>query len=146
MDTANPLVLRRFIGNPDMGWKVAWTDRMIFFYSGVWVFAMSLYPFWRKIKKLPLWGLVLFLFPMIIDGGSHIISELAGSLEGFRFTNLWLASLTANRYSASFYAGNMLGSFNSWMRIVTGSLAGFGLSWFILSTVKPNLTEYNPNK
>ena len=32
-NTINPLVLRQFIGNETMGWKIAWSDRMISFYS-----------------------------------------------------------------------------------------------------------------
>src|SRR4030042_6572594 len=28
-NTINPVVLRQFIGNSEMGWKVAWSDRMV---------------------------------------------------------------------------------------------------------------------
>ncbi len=28
-ETNNPLVLRQFVGNPALGWKVAWSDRMV---------------------------------------------------------------------------------------------------------------------
>lgn len=31
----NPLVLRRFLGNPEMGWKVAWSDRMVSMYTSI---------------------------------------------------------------------------------------------------------------
>lgn len=31
----NPLVLRQFIGNADMGWKVAWSDRMVYMYTAL---------------------------------------------------------------------------------------------------------------
>ena len=144
MNTTHPLVMRGFIGTPEMGWKVAWSDRMISFYGGIWVFALILAPFRKKLKKLPVWGAAVFLLPMVIDGVSHIISEITGYQEGFRFANHWLAVLTSNQLTAAFYSGNMLGSFNWWMRMITGAIAGLGLSWFILSTVKPNLTEYNP--
>jgi hypothetical protein len=30
-NTANPMILRQFIGNESMGWKIAWSDRMIGF-------------------------------------------------------------------------------------------------------------------
>src|SRR5512143_1214163 len=39
-DTTNPLVLRAFMGNETMGWKVAWSDRMVSFYMGIWLFAL----------------------------------------------------------------------------------------------------------
>ncbi len=35
--TSDPMVLRRFIGNEIMGWKIAWSDRMISFYTSVWL-------------------------------------------------------------------------------------------------------------
>ena len=130
MDTINPLLLRKFIGTAEMGWKVAWSDRMISFYGGVWLFALVWYQLRRRMKGLSPLLLALFLLPMAIDGGTHFISDLAGIGQGFRDTNLWLATLTNNSFPALFYAGDALGSFNSWMRIITGLFAGLGLVWF----------------
>src|SRR5512145_200416 len=58
-NTTNPLLLRQFIGNPAMGWKVAWSDRMVSMFTSLWVFGMLWYPFRRRIPKLPAWGLML---------------------------------------------------------------------------------------
>lgn len=33
--------LRRFVGTPDMGWKLAWSDRMVSFYGGLFLFVYS---------------------------------------------------------------------------------------------------------
>lgn len=129
-DTLNPMLLRQFVGNASMGWKVAWSDRMISFYGSVWLAALAWWPLRRKVKALPWWALVLFLLPMIIDGGTHMVSDLAGIGQGFRDSNAWLVALTNNALPASFYAGDALGSFNCWMRILTGVLAGLGLAWF----------------
>jgi uncharacterized membrane protein len=129
--TVDPLVLRKFIGNETMGWKIAWSDRMISFYTSVWLFALILLPFRQKIKPLSMWGFILFLVPIVIDGSMHMISDFAGIGQGFRDSNQWLALLTNNAFSASFYAGDALGSFNSWMRLITGLLAGLGIAWFI---------------
>jgi uncharacterized membrane protein len=130
-DTFNPLILRQFIGNPAMGWKVAWSDRMISFYNSVWMFALLWYPIRRRIKPLPWWGFFLLLLPIALDGGMHMLSDLTGGIGlGFRYTNQWLAVLTNHSFSATFYAGDALGSFNSWMRIITGLLAGLGIVWF----------------
>jgi uncharacterized membrane protein len=127
----DPFVLRKFLGNETMGWKIAWSDRMISFYTSVWLFALILLPFRQKVKPIPWWGFVLFLFPIVVDGGTHMLSDLAGIGQGFRDSNQWLAALTNNSLSASFYAGNALGSFNSWMRLITGLLAGLGIVWFV---------------
>lgn len=128
-DTMNPFILRKFIGNETMGWKVAWSDRMISFYTSIWIFAALWYPLRRKIKTLTWWGFILLLLPLIIDGGTHTISDFAGIGQGFRDTNQWLAILTNNSFPATFYAGDVLGSFNSLMRFVSGLLAGLGIVW-----------------
>ena len=128
-DTINPMILRQFIGNEFMGWKVAWSDRMISFYTSVWLFASAWFPFRRKIKPISWWGLVLLLLPIVADGGTHAISDFSGIGQGFRDTNEWLAALTNSSLPTIFYAGDALGSFNSLMRFVTGVLAGLGIVW-----------------
>jgi len=129
-NTDNPFLLRKFIGSAAMGWKVAWSDRMVSFYGGIWLIALLWAPFGRKVKALPWWGLVLLLMPLALDGGSHMVSDLAGIGQGFRYSNLWLAALTNHGLPALFYAGDALGSFNSWMRLITGLLAALGIVWF----------------
>lgn len=135
-NTLNPMVLRQFVGNRDMGWKVAWSDRMISFYGSVWVFGILWWALRRKIKALPWWGFFLLLVPIVVDGGTHAISDLAGLGQGFRATNAWLSTMTGNALPASFYAGDLLGSFNSWMRWLTGVLAGLGIAWFVFPHVE----------
>src|SRR3970282_1358595 len=95
-DTINPMILRKFIGNETMGWKIAWSDRMVSFYTSVWVFALASWPLRHKIKPALWWACVLLLLPMIVDGTTHAISDLAGIGLGFRDTNQWLVTLTNN--------------------------------------------------
>ncbi|MBI5943631.1 MAG: DUF2085 domain-containing protein [Chloroflexi bacterium] len=128
-NTANPMILRQFIGNETMGWKVAWSDRMVSFYTSVWFFAALWYPFRNKVKTLSWRGFALLLLPMVLDGGTHMISDLAGIGNGFRDTNAWLAALTNSAFSPTFYAGDALGSFNSIMRFISGLLAGLAIVW-----------------
>jgi len=130
-NTTNPMILRQFTGNESMGWKIAWSDRMISFYTSVWLFAMIWFPFRKRVKPLPWWGLALLLPPIILDGGTHALSDLAGIGLGFRDTNAWLAVLTNHTFPASFYAGDALGSFNSIMRFITGLLAGLAIGWLV---------------
>ncbi len=128
-DTINPMILRQFIGNESMGWKIAWSDRMISFYTSVWLFAAIWSRFCRRVKPLSWWGFVLLLLPLIMDGSTHAVSDLAGIGQGFRDTNQWLAVLTNNSFPVTFYAGDALGSFNSIMRFISGLMAGFGIVW-----------------
>jgi uncharacterized membrane protein len=133
--TDNPMVLRQFIGSQAMGWKVAWSDRMISFYTSLWFFALAWWPMRRRFKPLS-WGvLILLLLPIALDGSTHAFSDIAGIGQGFRDSNQWLAALTNNALPASFYAGDALGSFNSWARLVSGILAGLALAWFLFPYV-----------
>jgi uncharacterized membrane protein len=137
----NPLELRQFIGNSEMGWKVAWSDRMVAMYTSIVLWVLILFGMWRKrVRPLPLWGLILLLVPMILDGVSHMISDLVGGVgSGFRDSNVWLTNLTNNAFASSFYSGDALGSFNSWMRFLTGILFGLAIVWFIVPRIKRNV-------
>jgi uncharacterized membrane protein len=140
-DSLNPLVLRQFIGNPELGWKVAWSDRMVSMYTSVLLFGLLWWPFRYSIKSLRWWWLILFLLPMGIDGTTHMISDLWGLGEGFRYNNGWLAELTNDAFPLSFYVGNAVGSFNSWMRLLTGVLFGWGIVWFAFPYMRDHFDE-----
>lgn len=131
--------LRGFIGNPQMGYKMAWSDRMISFYGSVWVGAL-IFAFLRKrLRSLPTLAWILFgLVPVGIDGGTHFINDiLAGtSGTGFRDTNAWLQLLTGNAFPQWFYVGDALGSFNSDMRWITGILFGLTTVWFLFPMIE----------
>jgi uncharacterized membrane protein len=126
-DASDLGTLRQFIGNPAMGYKVAWSDRMVSLYTSIPLAALLWWGMRNRIRALPLWGLVLMSLPIMVDGASHMVSDLAGIGQGFRDSNAWLAALTSNAFPASFYAGDAWGSFNAWMRLITGLLFGVGV-------------------
>lgn len=126
----NPLILRQFVGNATVGWKVAWSDRMVYMYTALLIVGLVYWPLRRRLKPLSWQGLLLFLMPMMVDGMTHMVSDmLGGVLGGFRYTNNWLAALTNHALPATFYAGDALGSFNAWMRLLSGLLFGIGIVW-----------------
>ena len=129
-DIQNPLIIRQFIGTPEMGWKVAWSDRMISMYGGMFIFGLLYGLVRNRLKPLSIWGFFLFSLPMGIDGLTHTISDLYGLGNGFRYTNVWLAEMTNYAFSPDFYAGTGLWSFNWWMRLLTGLIFALGLIWF----------------
>lgn len=130
-NTDDFMILRQFTGNATLGWKIAWSDRMISFYTSIWFFAVLWRGFFRRIKPISWLALALLLLPMALDGSTHFISDFAGMGQGFRDTNTWLALLTNDSLPATFYAGDSLGSFNSLMRLMTGLLAGLGIVWLV---------------
>jgi len=139
--TNDPFILRQFIGNPEMGWKVAWSDRMVLMYTSI-LFGGLLYGLVRKHQKpLSFWTFVILLLPMVIDGGTHMFSDLAGIGQGFRDTNNWLQILTNNTFSMAFYHGDALGSFNSWMRLITGILFGIAVVGFAFPYINDSFAD-----
>ena len=143
-DLVTPVTLRAFIGNSAMGWKLAWTDRMISFYGG-WLLVGLVYavlrPAWRG---LTLKIAILLMLPLLIDGLTHMLSDLGGLRWGFRETNAWLALLTHSAFAPDFYNGDQWGSFNSLARLVTGLLAAIGLIGFAFPYIDRKLQIIRP--
>ncbi|HEX2979836.1 MAG TPA: DUF2085 domain-containing protein [Anaerolineaceae bacterium] len=124
------LLLREFRGSEITGWKVAWSDRMVSLYSSVWLTSAAylVLSHFRRIKPISWCFFGLLVLPMILDGGTHMLSDTtSGLFEGFRYRNEWLADLTVHAFPTSFYVGDALGSFNSWIRLVSGVLFGGGV-------------------
>jgi uncharacterized membrane protein len=133
--TLDPLVLKHFIGSAEIGWKVAYSDRLMAWYGGFWIASLVYAVIRRRVRPLPFWGLILFSLPLFIDGTTHTISDVLINNQfgtGFRDTNLWLTQLTNNALPLWFVAGDAVGSFNSIMRWISGALFGIGLAWFLL--------------
>ena len=133
--STDPLVLKHFAGSATLGWKIAYSDRLMALYGSCWLAALVYGVIRRRVKPLPLWGLALLALPMFVDGVTHTISDLLVNQQfgtGFRDLNLWLVQLTNHALPQAFYAGDALGSFNSWARWISGALFGAGLAWFLL--------------
>jgi uncharacterized membrane protein len=130
--------LRAYRGAPGIGWKVAWSDRMAAMYTGLFVFLIGARLLRRRLSPLPVWALMVLLLPLALDGTTHFLSDLAGFGQGFRDSNLWLASLTGSRFAPGFYAGDAWGSFNAGMRLLSGVLFGLAVAWFSV----PRLDSY----
>jgi uncharacterized membrane protein len=120
----DPLTLRPFVGTPELGWKVAWSDRMVSLYTPLFLGAMA-YPFVGRRWQPPRWSWALLLpyLPLLLDGLSHAIDDTFRL--GIRADNAWLAALMGNLLAPTFYTGDAIGSFNWWARLLTGLLAGF---------------------
>jgi uncharacterized membrane protein len=125
---ADPGYLRGFIGNPQVGFKVGIAERDMAIYVILLVAGLVYALVRRRIRGLSWPWFLLLILPMALDGGSHVVSEITGL--AFRESNAWLATLTGNIFSQSFYTGTTIGSFNWLMRTVTGSLFAVACVWF----------------
>lgn len=152
-DISHELVRRHFIGTPEMGWKVAWSDRMIAMYTSIFLLGL-LYAYLRKrgfyLKGIRWWWFILLITPMGLDGTTHLINDALRL--GFRDQNLWAITLTGGIFPNSFYAGDLLWSLNSVLRLITGTIFGLGVVWFLWPMMenefsyRPLLTGYQPAK
>ncbi len=144
----NFLTLRAFIGNEAMGWKVAWSDRMMSFYGSIWIGAILFALLRKRIKPLsPIAWFFIGVLPVGIDGVSHMINDaLAGTTGlGFRDTNAWLQFITGNILPTWFYAGDAFGSFNSDLRWITGFLFALATVWFIFPIIQAGMRDVQLN-
>lgn len=144
-EISNELIRRQFIGTPELGWKVAWSDRMVAMYTSIFLFGL-LYAMLRergiKMPGMPWWLFFLFLLPMALDGTTHLINDVL-RLD-FRQTNDWAMLITGGLFSPQFYVDDMFGSLNSVLRIVTGILFGFGVVGFLWSIMEDEFSPQYP--
>lgn len=125
----NPLTLRQYIGSPEMGWKLGFSDRMVTMYGGAFLAGILYWLLSRqgRVKPIPIWLLLLMLAPMALDGTSHMLSEI--TQLGFRETNTWATPIFGAQ-SPEFYTGTTVGTLNWNLRFVTGLLFGMGMMLF----------------
>jgi uncharacterized membrane protein len=136
--------LRQFIGNPQMGYKMAWSDRMISFYGSFWVGGLLFGLLRTRLKSLPIpvW-LIAGILPVGLDGLTHMLNDILAATNGtgFRDTNAWLQALTGNVFPQWFYIGDALGSFNSDARWITGILFGLTTIWLLFPFIEEQMID-----
>ncbi len=125
---ANPGNLRAFVGNPEIGFKVAIAHRLTAIHTALFVGGLLWGAVGRRLPRLSPLGFLLLLLPMALDGGSHVVSEI--TRLGFRESNAWAVWLTGGLFPSSFYVGTTVGTLNWLLRTVTGSLFGLATVWF----------------
>jgi uncharacterized membrane protein len=88
-------LFRRFIGNEQVGYKVALCERDIAIYASVFVAGLifAVVRRRRRVRPLSLKLYVLFLIPIAIDGVSQLV--------GLRESNWWLRTVTGALFGAA---------------------------------------------
>ena len=130
------LGLRAFVGTAELGYKVAWSDRMVSLYGGILLGGL-IFALVRQRIGPPRWRVfAVMTVPIFLDGITHMIADVPGVGRGFRYDNAWLVTLTSGGLPSNFYSGNALGSFNSWMRLISGLLFGLAMVWLAYPSVE----------
>ncbi len=115
------LYARQYIGNPTVGYKVAFCERDVAIYAAILLFGLLFAATGRRIKPLHwmLWGLI-GIVPMAIDGFWQLFSEL----------NIpWLITYLPYHESTPF------------LRVLTGFLFGFATAWFAYPNIEESMQE-----
>ena len=132
-DPTNVLTMREFVGNTEVGYKAAFSDRMFSMYGGALIGGLIYGLLARRnkwVQPLPIWALILMAIPMAIDGSTHLISDLPNlPVSGFRDVNAWAYPIFGNQPEI-FYTGSTTGTLNMWLRLFTGLLFGIGVALF----------------
>jgi uncharacterized membrane protein len=118
------LAARRFVGNEQMGYKMALCERDMAIYGFVLVFGL-IYALLRhrvRIRPLPVLVFILIgMVPIALDGFSQLFGYYATPIDGSTPGDIQatLSQIFALRESPP------------WMRTATGALFGFMLGWLI---------------
>lgn len=126
---ANPNNLRAFVGNPEIGFKMAIAHRLTAIHTALFVGGLLWGLVGRRLPRLSIVGYLLLILPMALDGGSHMVSEI--TRLGFRDSNAWAIGLTSGLLPPSFYVGTTVGTLNWLLRTLTGTLFGLATVWFV---------------
>ena len=110
---------RKFEGNALLGYKIALCERDVAIYGSLLAFSILFMIFGKKIKQIPWYFWFIFaLLPIAIDG----FSQIPGLSSGWPS---WLPI----RESTPF------------LRVLTGSLFGFGTAWYIFPLMEESMRE-----
>jgi uncharacterized membrane protein len=121
IDENNLLAARAFIGNEQLGYKVAICERDVAIYGAIIIFGLLYGLTRRKIPPLhwAIW-IIFAIGPIGLDGFSQLFSQLPIPA---------ISAILPYRESTPF------------LRVLTGCLFGFGTAWFGLPYVEQSMRE-----
>lgn len=117
LEETDELSARQFIGNSEIGYKVALCERDVAIYGGILLFGLIFSVTGRRMKPLPwyLW-LLIGIVPIALDGFSQLLSQPPLNLFPYRESTPFL-------------------------RTLSGFLFGFTTAWFGYPLVEESMVE-----
>jgi uncharacterized membrane protein len=111
------LTARRFVGNDDLGYKIALCQRDVAIYASILLFGVLFSLTGRRIPALPwyLW-ILIGMVPIALDGMSQLLSQPPFNFWDFRESTPYL-------------------------RVFTGVLFGFTTAWFGYPLVEESMSD-----
>ena len=119
-DDADVLEARKFLGNEQVGYKVALCQRDIAMYASLFLFALIFLISGRKIKGIPWYIWIIFgMVPIAIDGFSQLPGIASSILPA------WLPVRESTPV----------------LRFVTGFLFGFTTAWYLFPMLEETMSD-----
>jgi uncharacterized membrane protein len=113
------LEARDFEGNDQIGYKVALCQRDLAIYLGLALNGIAFSFVRRRARPLPwLWFILIGLLPIGLDGFSQLFSQWPFNFLPFRESTWYL-------------------------RVITGSLFGFGVAWLVFPLIEETMRGMN---
>lgn len=117
LDESDQWAAREFIGNEQLGYKVAVCERDVAIYGGIVLFGVLFGLTGRRLRAVPWYVWILLgIIPMGLDGASQLISQPPFNLIPYRESTPFL-------------------------RTLTGGLFGFMTAWFGFPLVEESMQE-----
>jgi uncharacterized membrane protein len=112
---------RQFIGNEQVGYKMALCERDIAIYGAIFLFGLIYAATGRRIKPLHwLVWIIIGMGPIGLDGFSQLFSQMEWS---------WLSNLLPYRESTPY------------LRLLTGALFGLTTAWFAYPYMEESMSD-----
>lgn len=123
LDPADQWAARQYIGDPEVGYKVALCQRDVAIYGGILLFGVAFSLSGKRLKSIPwyLWVLV-GIAPIAVDGFSQILSQPP-------FDDIILLKFLTYRESTPY------------LRTLTGLLFGVSTAWFGYPMVEETMSD-----
>jgi len=137
---ADPANLRAFIGNAEIGYKVAIAHRLTAIHAGLFVFGLLFALARRWLKPLSWRGFALLTAPMVLDGLTHMLTDFLPGIA-WRVTNAWAVALTSGLLGPDFYQGTTVGTLNWLLRTITGLLFALACIWLAFPFLERGLGD-----
>ena len=117
LDEDGLLVARQFVGNEQVGYKMALCQRDMAIYGSIFLFGILFAVTGRRIKSLPIWAWILFgVLPIGLDGVSQLLSQ-------------WV-TMPELSFLEPIFGWIPYRESTPFLRTFTGFLFGFTTAWF----------------
>ena len=122
IDVVHDLSAQAFLGNEELGYKIALCERCTAIYGAIFLFGLLYVVGRRRVRSLPWWGYLAGLVPMALDGTYQLFSYIVTYL---------FPTFPLGAYESS-----------PLKRTITGGLFGLVTVWLAYPLIQETMDEF----